>query len=149
MKNPEKITEAFNYTLLRTIITASLLATILYFLHVFPSGGRSKITVLEMIWSIAFCVLFVGHWFELVYINYLKFNLPNNIMLLYFIRIGYWFVSAVPLVFAANFICNLFLNRTGQLINWWVFGLIYIVIQLFMHVIMHFRFKKSFYNGVY
>ena len=149
MKNPEKNTEPFIQTAARTVLTTTITAFILSWLHVFPSGGKSKITVLEMIWSITFCILFVGHWFELVYINYLKFSLPENIMLLYFIRIAYWFVSAIPLVFVANLICNLFLKRTGQLINWWVFGLVYIVIQLFMHVVMHLRFKKSFYNGVY
>jgi len=149
MQHPEEITESFSYTLLRTMITAVILAIILYFLHLFPSGGRSKITNFEMIWSIAFCILFVGHWFELVYINYIKFALPGNIVLLYLIRIGYWFIAAIPLVFAANLIYSLFSHKTGALITWWVFGLCYIGIQLFMHALMHFRFGKSFYNGVY
>ncbi|MGZ3778208.1 MAG: hypothetical protein ACXVI9_11825 [Mucilaginibacter sp.] len=44
---------------------------------------------------------------------------------------------------------NLFSYQAGNLGRWWVFGFFYIGIQLVMHAIMHLRFKKSFYNGVY
>ena len=149
MKNREKIKESISYTFKRTIITATIIAIILYFLHLFPIGGKSKLTMLEMIWSIAFCILFVGHWLELLFVNYIKFALPESILVIYFLRISYWFLCAIPIVFLVNLICNLFSHKTGQLVNWWEFGLSYIGIQLLMHLIMHLRFKKSFYNGVY
>ncbi|MDB5133238.1 MAG: hypothetical protein JWR02_2987 [Mucilaginibacter sp.] len=149
MQNLEKNTEPFVQTIIRTILTTTIIAVILSWLHIFPLGDKSKLTLFEMIWSIVFCIVFGGHWLELVFVNQIKFALPKNIVLLYFIRIGYWFLCSIPLFFIANLINDLFSHKTGQLGHWWAFGCFYIVIQLLMHAIMHIRFKKSFYNGVY
>jgi len=149
MENPEKNTEPFIQTVIRTILTTTIITVILYCLHVFPPGDKSKLTLFEMIWLIVFCVVFGGHYLELVFINYVKFALPKNILLLYFIRIGYWFLCAIPLFFIADFVYNLFSDKTGHLGHWWAFGFFYIGIELFMHAIMQIRLKKSFYNGVY
>jgi hypothetical protein len=149
MENPEKNTESFTQTVIRTIITTTIIAIILTWLHIFPSGEKSKLTQFVMIWSAIFCIVFGGHWLELVFINHIKFALPKNIFVLYFIRIGYWFLCSILLFFIANLIVNLFPHRTGQLGHWWIFGFFYIGIQLFMHAITHIRSKKSFYNGVY
>jgi hypothetical protein len=139
MGNSEKNTESFVHTVIRTIITTTIIAAILYGVHVFPSSGKSKLVLFEMIWSVVFCIVFCGHWLELLFINRIKFYLPQNMLSLYFIRI----------VFAANLIADLFSARTVQMGRWWMFGFFYIGIQLLMHAIMQVRFKKSFYNGVY
>jgi len=149
MKTPEKNKEPFIKTIIRTIITTTIIAAILYFLHTFPSRGISRLTLFEMIWSVVFCIVFVGHWLELVFINRIKFALPQNILLFYFIRIVYWFLCAVPLLLISNEIVSLFSHRTGHLGDWWAFGFFYIGIQLIMHGIMQVSMKKSFYNGVY
>jgi hypothetical protein len=149
MKNPEKNTGPFVQTIIRTLVTTTIIAGMILFLHLFPSGGKSKLLVFEMIWSAVFCIVFGGHWLELVFINYLKFTLPKKIFLLCFIRMVYWFLCAVPLFFMANLVCNLFGHNTIRLGNWYSFGLLYIAIELVMHAIMQIRFKKSFYNGVY
>ena len=149
MKNPEKNTEPIGQTLIRTVITTTIIAAIIYWLHLFPSGGKSKLSLFEMIWSIVFCIVFGGHWLELLFINRIKFYLPNNILVLYLIRIGYWFLCAVPLFYIAGLVCNLFNYQTGVLGKWWTFGIFYIGIQLVMHGIMQLRYKKSFYDGVY
>ena len=149
MKNPEKNTAPFIQTVIRTIITTTIIAVILYFSRVFPSGGQSKQVVFAMIWSAVFCIVFGGHWLELLYINYLKFALPKNIWLLYFTRIVYWFLCAIPLLFVAELVVNLVSDQKIHLGQWWKFGFFYIGIELFMHAIMQTRFKKSFYNGVY
>ncbi len=149
MENPEKSRESFIQTLIRTVVTTTIIAVILYCLHIFPSGDKSKLTLFEMIWSIVFCIVFGGHWLELVFINQIKFALPKNILLLYFIRTGYWFLCSIPLFLIADFVNSLFSQRTGQMGHWWAFGLVYIGIELFMHAMMQIRFKKSFYNGVY
>ncbi len=149
MGNPEKYPELFFQTVKRTIITTTVIAIVLTWSGVFPTGGKSKPELFGMIWLIAFCIVFGGHWLELVFINYLKFGLPGNILLLYFVRIAYWFLCSVPLFIAANAVANLFSHTTQHLGRWWAFGLIYIGIQLLMHAIMHIRLRKSFYNGVY
>jgi hypothetical protein len=146
MENPEKYTEPFIQTVIRTVLTTTIIAVILYLVHLFPSGNSSKLTQFEMIWSVVFCVVFGGHWLELVFINYLKFALPKNILLLYLIRIAYWFLCAIPLFFI---IYNSFPHKTGHLGHWWIFGFFYIGIELLMHGMMQLRSKKSFYNGVY
>lgn len=149
MENPEKNTEPFIQTVIRTILTATIIAVVLYLLHVFPADGKSKITLFEMIWAVVFCIVFGGHWLELLFINYLKFALPKNILLLYAIRIVYWFLCSIPLFIAADFAAGLFPNGPSHLGHWWVFGFFYIGIELFMYAIMQIRYKKSFYNGVY
>jgi hypothetical protein len=149
MENSEKNTEPFAQTIIRTIVTTTIIAVILYWAHIFPSGGRSKLSIFEMIWSAVFCIVFGGHWLELIFINRLKFALPQSILLLYFVRIAYWFLCSIPLFFAAELIANLFSDNTVYLGHRWMFGFFYIGIQLIMHAIMQIRFKKSFYNGVY
>jgi len=149
MKDPEKNTEPFLQTIIRTIITTTIIAIILLLVHLFPAGDKSKLTLFEMIWAMVFCILFGGHWLELVFINYIKFALPKNIFLWYGTRIVYWFLCAIPLFYLMNFVANLFSYQAGHLGGWWVFGLFYIGIQLVMHAIMQIRVKKSFYNGVY
>jgi hypothetical protein len=148
MKDPEKYTESFIKTCVRTILTTTIIAVILYLLHIFPSGYKSKVTLFEIAWSVVFCIVFGGHWLELIYINFIKFSLPKNILLLYLVRIVYWFLCSIPLLFMANLVFDLF-SYKAHLPNWWVFGFVYIGIQLFMHAIMQIRYKKSFYNGVY
>jgi len=149
MENPEKNTEPFIQTVIRTILTTTIIAVILYCLHVFPPGDKSKLMLFEMIWLIVFCIVFGGHWLELVFINRIKFALPKNILLLYCIRICYWFLCSIPLFFIADFIYNLFSHNRGGLGHWYTFGFFYIGIELLMHAIMQIRLKKSFYNGVY
>lgn len=149
MEAPQKFPEAVVRTLIRTLITATIIAALIYFLRLFPQGQKSKLSQFEMIWLMIFSIVFVGHWLELLFINYLKFALPKNMPLLYTERIVYWFVCAIPLFFIAGFIYRSFTGGSGGFANWWMFGLIYIGIELFMHAIMQAKFKKSFYNGVY
>jgi hypothetical protein len=149
MEQPEKNTETFTQTFIRAVITTTIIAGILFLLKVFPAGGRSSLAVFGTIWVVIFCIYFGGHWFELLFVNHIKFLLPKNIFILYFVRICYWFLYSIPLFALAGLAYDLLLHRTGHLGSWWVLGFIYISIQLLMYAIMQLRFKKSFYNGVY
>jgi hypothetical protein len=149
VKEPEKNTESFSQTVIRTIITTTIIAIILFLFRIFPSAGKTNLAVFGRIWSIAFCIVFGGHWLELLFINHIKFALPKNILFLYFVRICYWFLCSIPLFVLATLVNNLLSHRTGQLGAWWAFGFLYIGIQLLMYAIMQTRLKKSFYNGVY
>ena len=148
MKAPEKNTERLLQTIIRTIITTTIIAAILIFAHIIPGYGMSKPTLFGTIWLMIFCIVFGGHWLEVLFINSIKFMLPQNMFFLYFVRIIYWFLCAIPLFILANWSCSL----TGYNLsigNWWMFGFVYIGIELFMHAIMQLKQKKSFYNGVY
>ena len=149
MKNPEKITEPFLQTLFRTVIAATIISLVLYFIHVIPFNGKSKLIEYGVIWAAFFSIFFVGHWIELLFINVIKFRLPRNIYVLYIARVCYWFVSSILLFLIANTIRELLVSNSRQLGNWWSFGFLYIGVQLLMYAIMHIRLKKSFYNGVY
>ena len=149
MKNPEKITETFLHTLFRTAITATIISLVLYFLHVIPFNGKSKLIEYEVIWAAFFSIFFVGHWIELLFIKVIKFQLPRNIYVLYIVRVCYWFVSSILLFLIANTIRELLVSNSRQLGNWWSFGFLYIGVQLLLYAIMHIRLKKGFYNGIY
>ena len=149
MKYSEKITETFLQTLVRTIITATIISLVLYFIHVIPFKGKSKLMEYGVIWAAFFSIFFVGHWIELLFVNVIKFRLPGNIYVLYIVRICYWFVSSILLFLIANTIRELLVSNSRQLGNWWSLGFLYIGVQLLMYAIMQIRLKKSFYNGVY
>src|SRR3569833_571456 len=104
MKNPEKNTEPFAQTIKRTLITTTIIAVILYFVHIFPHSDQSKAMVFAVIWVAVFCIVFGGHWLELLFINYFKFVLPGNLLLLYVTRVILWFLSSIPLFFLAIFV---------------------------------------------
>ena len=146
MKNPEKNTESLAQTVKRTIITTTIVALILTLSGIFPSHEKSKAAIFGVVWLAAFCIVFGGHWLELLFINEIKFKLPKNMLLIYFVRLGYWFICSIPLYILANWVVSFFSNKTKP---WWTFGFVYIGIQLLIHAIMHMRLKKSFYNGVY
>jgi len=149
MQNPAKYHESFTQTIVRTIVTTTLIAVILYFLHLFPGHELSQVSKFEMIWLAVFCIVFGGHWLELLFINYIKFKLPKNILLLYLTRIVYWYLCAIPLFFSAGIVVELFLHNSTFRAHLKPIGFFYIGIQLVMHAIMQARIKKSFYNGVY
>ena len=136
-------------TLARTLITTTIIAVILFGLKVFPSGGNDKLNLFKMIWSAIFCIVFGGHWLELLFINHIKFALPKNSTILCLTRIIYWFLSAIPLFFTANFSLHLFSYHINLFNKWWFFGVVYVGLELVMYAIMQLRLKKSFYNGVY
>ena len=149
MKNPEKTNEPFLQMIIRTVLTATIISLILYFTHVIPFNGKSKLTEYGIIWAAFFSIFFVGHWLEVLFINVIKFRLPKNIFVLYIVRICYWFVSSIPLFLIATTVRELLESKSRQLGNWWSFGFLYIGVQLLMYAIMHIRLKKSFYNGIY
>lgn len=149
MKNPEKYKESFIQTIVRTIITSAIIALILNWLHVFHSAEKSKILLFEIIWLVVFCIVFGGHWLELLFINRIKFALPKSKLLLIVSRIVFWYLCSIPLFFCGNFIIDLFSQKTAHLGQLWIFGFCFIGIELFMHALMQIRNKKSFYNGVY
>ena len=149
MKNSEKHFETFLQTIIRTGLTASIISILLYSFHVIPSSGKSELKEFGIIWAVVFSIVFVGHWFELFFINVIKFQLPENIYVLYVTRICYWFASSILLFIIANTVRNWLDNKSGQLGSCWTFGFLYIGIQLVMYAIMQLRKKKCFYNGVY
>lgn len=149
MRSPEKYHEPFLQTVKRTIITTTIIAAIITFAGVFPAGGKSKLVLFGISWAMVFCIVFGGHWLELLFINYIKFVLPKNIIVLYLVRMAYWFLSSIPLFIVAGQVANLFSGETVHIGRWWAFGLIYIGIELFMYAMMQIKTKKSFYNGVY
>ncbi|MEP6677382.1 MAG: hypothetical protein ABJA78_19635, partial [Ferruginibacter sp.] len=130
MKNPEKITETFLQALFRTAITATIISLVLYFIHVIPFNGKSKLLEYGILWAAFFSIFFVGHWLELFFINVIKFRLPRNIYVLYIVRVCYWFVSSILLFLIANAIRELLVSNSRQLGNCWSFGFLYIGVQL-------------------
>ncbi len=149
MQKPEKNTQPFTQIITGSIVTTTVIAAILVLTGIFPWHEKTKFEIFGIIWPAIFCIVFGGHWLELFFVNYLKFVLPQNIFLLYIVRIGYWFLCSIPLFLLASFVIQLLTNDQKQLGHWWAFGFLYIGIEMLMYGIMQVRSKKSFYNGVY
>ena len=66
MAHREKNTETFIQTVKRTIITTTIIGIILFFLKLFPPDGRNNLVLFGTIWTVVFCIVFGGHWLELL-----------------------------------------------------------------------------------
>lgn len=149
MKAPDKNREQPFQTMMRTVITTTVITVILTLCHIFPGVVISQFSVVGTLWLMVFCIVYGGHWLELLYINQVKFLLPLKRGVFYFTRIIFWFLSSLPLFILANWVGNSLTNYSLHLGKWWAFGIFYVGLELFMHTVMHLRWKKSFYNGVY
>ncbi len=149
MRPYERINESFGHVIKRTIITTTAISVILLFFKLFPDNSISKLAHFGVLWLTAFCIVFGGHWLELLFINSLKWFLPRKLVVLWISRILYWYLSAIPLFFLASFTIHILSGKNDKIGEWWLFGLFYTIIELLMYTIMHLRLKKSFYNGVF
>ena len=149
MIKPEKFYEPLWRTILRTSVTATILTVIFYFGDIFQEQEANKMRVFGIGWMSIMCLTFGGHWIELFFINYIKFLLPKKLYVMYGARIIFWYASALLLFFASQCVHNSLTGKNESAGNLWIFGFIYILIEMIMHGIIHVQIKKSFWNGVY
>jgi len=146
----EKIDERFGRTIVRGMGTTTIITAVLGWSHILPAPAALPVDAFEVLWTMVFSIVFVGHWLEMLFVNYLKLQMPEaTLPMLYLTRIVYWYLSAIPLFILAGWIRHLMTARPLYVGGWYLVGFFYIGLQLFMQAVIHIRRKKSFYNGVY
>lgn len=147
---PEKIEERFSRTIVRVAVTTTIITSFLVWSNIVRDARMHSLAAFEVVWIMVFSIVFGGHWLEVLFINYIKFQMTGaNLPVLYFTRMLYWYVSAVPLFFLAGWVRYVMTDRPLHVDGWYLFGFFYIGVELFMQGIIHFRRKKSFYSGAY
>ena len=149
MIKPEKFHEPILHVLLRTSLTAVILASIFNYKELFAGDFSSKMKLLGIESAATMCFVFGGHWLEIFFINFLKNYLPKNLFVLYPVRIAYWYISAIPLYFLYHYVSNFLTGKNYEIGNWWMIGITYIFIEMVMYGILFLLMRKSFWNGVY
>ena len=149
MKASERTSELFWITVVRTTIQALLLALIFNYHLIFISEWTHKGYIYFLNVITFFCYLFGGHWPELWFINYLKFRLPHRVLVLYPVRILFWYAIGVILTFLSRFVVILISGSDHGIGRWWEYAAIYVIIELIMHMFLQLVKKKSFWNGVH
>ena len=148
LKSSEKLHEPLLRTIMRTPITTTII-TICFYYEILFHLTDDKLKLFGIAWAETFCIVFCGHWPELLFINYIKFHLPKNIFVLYLVRFAYWYICSIPLFLLCNYVGSILSGENFEAGHWWNFGFVYIFMEMIMYSLLYLRFRKSFWNGVY
>ena len=133
--------EPLRNTLLRTGTIALVAGAIL----AWRTGGLARwpMAVLLMLWP-----AFGGHWVELLFLNFLRQRISASRVVQIGVRLTVWFMGGVILMFGMRLTAMALAGfQTRHSPAWWVGGVAFIGIELFVHSIMRLRGLPNFYDG--
>ncbi|MFN7924148.1 MAG: hypothetical protein U0Q16_28865 [Bryobacteraceae bacterium] len=92
---------------------------------------------------------FGGHWLEMLFLNWLRPNLPAARPIQVVARVALWFVGGVAFLAAMRATATAFTGfpALGSL-PWWAGGLGFIGVELAAHAGLALRGRPSFYDGL-
>ena len=104
---------------------------------------RWPFAVVLMLWP-----SFGGHWIEVWYLNWLRPRLPAAPSVQRLARIGTWFVGGCGLGLGMSLTARA-LGGNGPATRpaWWLAGVVFVGLELIVHVALQLRGKQSFFNG--
>lgn len=89
-----------------------------------------------------------GHWVELWFLNWLRPRLSRSRIPQVAARLGVWFVGGIGLGLGIVLTMRLFsLDRRVDVPAWWVFGVLFVALELVAHIALAARRRPNFYNG--
>ena len=89
-----------------------------------------------------------GHWVELWFLNWLRPRLSRSRIPQVAARLGVWFVGGIGLGLGIVLTMRLFsLDRRVDVPAWWVFGVLFVALELVAHIALSARRRPNFYNG--
>ena len=89
-----------------------------------------------------------GHWVELWFLNWLRPRLSRSRIPQVAARLGVWFVGGIGLGLGIVLTMRLFsLDRRVDVPAWWVFGVLFVALELVAHISLSARRRPNFYNG--
>jgi hypothetical protein len=91
---------------------------------------------------------FGGHWVEIWFLNWLRPRLSVARAVQVAARLGVWFVGGtgltIGMVLSAMALAG---SRPAHWTAWWLGGLVFVGIELAIHLVLHLRGRPSFYSG--
>jgi hypothetical protein len=136
--------EPLRTTLLRNLTIALIVGAVLSARW----GGLSRwpIATLLALWP-----TLGGHYVELFFLNVLRPRLPAARPVQVAGRLAVWFVGGTLLFLGMALTAALIGFRPARpsewVTRWWLPGLAFIAIELFVHLLLHLRRRPNFYNA--
>lgn len=96
---------------------------------------------------IAFWPSFGGHWVELWFLNWLRPQLPAQLLVQRLARIALWLTAGVAFVLLMTRTASLATGIPRTHVPLWVGGVAFIGVELVAHLALQLRGRPSFYNG--
>ena len=136
--------EPLRATLARTILIAIVAGTVLAAWSTRSSHPlRWAVAVILVLW-----VSFGGHWLELWYLNWLRPRLPSAPTVQRVARVGTWFLGGcglgVGMLLTARILGGVSPARRPA---WWAAGVLFIGLELVVHLVLQARGRPSFFTG--
>lgn len=138
----EPFREPLRATLARTVTIAVIVGAVL---AVASHGGlrRWPLITLLVLWP-----SFGGHWVELCHLNWLRPHLGVARSVQTATRLLVWFLGGSVLMLGMCLTAAaLGMFPSARWPRWWLGGLAFIGIELFVHLVLQLRGKPSFYNS--
>jgi hypothetical protein len=105
--------------------------------------GRWPLATLVVLWF-----PLGGHWVDLWFLNWLRPRLSRARNVQVGARVGVWFVGGTGLGLGAALTAMLLAGlRPAQWSAWWHAGLVFIGVELVVHLVLQLRGHPSFFNG--
>ena len=91
---------------------------------------------------------FGGHWVELWFLNCLRPRLPVARAVQVGVRVVVWFIGGIGLALGMRLTAMALAGfRPAHWPAWWIGGLVFIGIELVVHLLLQLRGRPSFFNG--
>jgi hypothetical protein len=87
-----------------------------------------------------------GHWVEVFFLRWLRPRVSSARAVQAGVRVVVWFVGGVGLALGM-YLTAMALAGPARWPVWWVWGLVFIGIELVAHLVLHARGRPSVYNG--
>jgi hypothetical protein len=145
MLNENVIWQPFKEPLRTTLARTGAIALLVGGALAWRSGGLARwpIAALLVLW-----VSFGGHLVELFFLNGLRPRLPRARAVHLAVRIAVWFIGGIVLAIGMMLTAQMLSAFQPALLPpWWLSGLVFIGIELAVHLVLGFRGLPNIYNG--
>ena len=133
--------EPLRDTLLRTGLIAIAVGAVLA--HQWGGLSRWPLATLMAFWP-----SFGGHWMEIFFLNWLRPRTPESRAVQILARISVWFVGGNLFALAMRYTAIALSDfRPERGPSWWIGGVVFIGIELVVHLVLQLGGRPSFYNG--
>ena len=108
---------------------------------------RRQPAIIPLVTLLALWFTLGGHYVEVVFRNYLQPRLVGQLVLLIFGRLAFWFLGGSALYAGARATSAMLSAQRTVPWPWWTGGVLFIGVELLVHLLPQARGQPSFYNG--
>lgn len=108
---------------------------------------RHRLAVVPLVTLVALWFTLGGHFVELLFRNGIDPRLGEPAQRRALVRLAYWFVAGSVLYAGALATRGILTGQGAVLWPWWTGGVVFVALELLIHLWMRLRRQPSFYDG--